>query len=301
MQLIDNTLINEFISSENLPPAYADTITRWYLPLLENLVQSVRTHTRPLLVGINGAQGTGKSTLAKLLTVVMTEQNLQVANLSLDDFYLGSSQRNELAKNVHPLLASRGVPGTHDVDLMAHLLAVMRSGKSDEGNIKLPRFDKAMDEPKPESEWDNQSLPVNVIILEGWFTGAKPEEDEKLAEPVNQLEAQEDPDGSWRRYVNCRLGDYQAVFAALDYLIMLKAPSFDCVYQWRSLQEEKLRVRVGESGKGKIMDAAEIQRFIQHFERLTRHALVTVPEQADLVFHLGEDHQITSMSGAIEP
>ena len=58
--------------------------------------------------------------------------------------------------------------------------------------------------------------------------------------PVNTLETGEDPQGTWRRYVNrqLRLG-YPELFSLVDAWIMLKAPSFECVFDWRLEQERR--------------------------------------------------------------
>ncbi|MEZ5488842.1 MAG: hypothetical protein R3F50_00790 [Gammaproteobacteria bacterium] len=291
MQPPEHGLIQKFLDEERLPPSFARLITEWYLPLARQLLERGRILDRPLIVGINGAQGTGKSTLAKFLTLMLTHQQLRVANLSLDDLYLDSHRRGDLASRIHPLLASRGVPGTHDLQLGEQVMDLLADPAS-EGQLALPRFDKAVDEPRPRAEWDTVALPVDVVLLEGWFVGLQAQPDALLDEPANSLEADEDPDGAWRRYVNQQLTNYQPLFDRLDYLVMLKAPSFACVQQWRSLQEQKLAATAGTTAN-KVMDQPALDRFIQHFERLTRHCLATLPGQADLVFYLDEDHQIT--------
>ncbi|MCB1670889.1 MAG: hypothetical protein R3F41_06440 [Gammaproteobacteria bacterium] len=297
MQPADQALIRAFLEAEKLPPEFADLITEWYLPLAGQLMERRRRLDRPLIVGINGAQGTGKSTLANFLTLMLSEQQLRIANLSLDDLYLSSGQRRNLAADVHPLLASRGVPGTHDLELARQVMLRLADPHSD-GQVLLPRFDKAEDEPRPLSEWEAVDLPVDVVVLEGWFLGLQPESAETLDKPVNSLEADEDRDGIWRRYVNTRLHAYQPLFAEIDFLVMLKAPSFDCVYRWRSLQEQKLAAATGGRGS-KVMDGPTLDRFIQHFERLTRHCLAELPDRADLVFELDENHHITHSQPAL--
>ncbi len=286
-------LISKFLADERLPDSFRATLQNWYLPLATTLVARLHQGSPPLVVGINGAQGTGKSTLARFLTKAL-EADYRVANLSIDDFYLDSRRRQILAKTVHPLLASRGVPGTHDVRLLNSLTS--RLLEPDEaGLVQIPRFDKATDEPLPQEHWDLLNLPVDIVILEGWFVGAVPQQPGALTEPVNTLEQQEDSDGIWRSFVNQQLGKYQAVFGVIDYLIQLKAPDFDCVYAWRSLQEKKLAEGAGPEGPG-IMNEVELARFIQHFERLTRHCLSELPARADLVLHLDPRHTITHSS-----
>jgi D-glycerate 3-kinase len=297
MQPPQNGLITRFLDEEQLPASFATLIADWYLPLAEDLLSLAGGRDQPLIVGINGAQGTGKSTLARFLSLMLTQQRLRVANLSLDDFYLDRERRGRLARTVHPLLATRGVPGTHDLEQAEQLMATLADPDS-RGQALLPRFDKAVDEPKPRPLWESIELPVDVVLLEGWFVGLQPQDVEFLESPVNALEMDEDPDGTWRSYVNRRLADYQYLFRRIDYLVMLKAPSFDCVYRWRSLQEQKLAAST-ESAGDKIMDRPALDRFIQHFERLTRHCLEKLPERADLVLSLNADHEITHSQPAL--
>lgn len=290
MQPSQNGLIARFLDEESLPANFATIITDWYLPLVRGLSSMTAARDRPLIVGINGAQGTGKSTLARFLDLMLTQQSLRVANLSLDDFYLDITRRQKLARTIHPLLATRGVPSTHDIDLAQQVMDTLADPES-RGELLLPRFDKALDDQKPRSLWDPVELPVDVVLLEGWFVGLRPQDDKLLLSPINALEIDEDPDATWRTYVNKRLSEYQPLFRGIDYLIMLKAPSFDCVYRWRSVQEQKLAAATS-AGESKIMNPAALNRFIQHFERLTRHSLETLPEQANLVLTLNADHGI---------
>lgn len=285
-------LLQDFIHTEQLPATYAEDAQRYLLPLAESLLAHVASNTgKPLVIGINGAQGTGKSTLAALLSHVFTAQQLSVANLSIDDFYLSHADRAALGESCHPLLASRGVPGTHDTTLLLATIAALQNASSGEA-VTLPRFDKSCDDCVDLDECPTVVGPLDVIILEGWFVGVTPQADSELANPINSLEESEDSDGRWRRYVNEQLaGDYQTVFAAMEYLILLQAPSFEQVFEWRSLQEAKLRQRSAKNAPG-LMDDAQIARFIQHFERLTRWCLATLPGRADVVLEMDAAHRI---------
>ena len=285
-------LLTDFIARENLPEHYRDDATRWFLPLAEELLQQLRSTTTPMLLGVNGAQGTGKSTLAALLTQLLANNGLTVANLSIDDFYLGKAERAQQAAVTHPLFASRGVPGTHDTALLLDTIRSLRAAGSAHC-IALPRFDKATDDCRSREQWPTVQGPIAAIVLEGWFVGVAPQTEVDLTEPINALERDEDGQGDWRQAVNTALaGDYQQVFDELDWLVMLQAPSFEQVYEWRSLQEEKLRERSPADSPG-IMSDSQLRRFIQHFERLTRHCLATLPERADRVFTLDRQHRVT--------
>lgn len=285
------SLLESTILAERLPVDFGQTIKRFYMPLADHLVRAHGKHSKagPLVVGINGGQGSGKSTLALFLKLLLEEgHGLKTVVLSLDDLYLTRAERAALAKNRHSLLATRGVPGTHDVALGMRLLDRL-AGTGVEA-VSIPHFDKAADDRAPLADWSVVSAPVDIILLEGWCVGARPQAEADLPAPVNVLEEDEDKDGVWRRYVNDQLaGSYAAFFARLDHLIILKVPNFECVAAFRSLQESKLRAKGDGVG---LMDEAAIERFIMHYERLTRHMLTEMPARADVVLELNVSHKI---------
>lgn len=284
--------IERLLSIEQLPEQYRQVIADVHVPIANALAARTRQSTENMLIaGLCGAQGSGKSTMALVLKGLLEEQGIGTAVISLDDFYLTRPERTRLAETVHPLLATRGVPGTHDVDLALRTLDAL----SEQGTIALPSFDKAQDDRKPEHDWPRIRTPVRLAILEGWCIGVAPESHPALEHPINTLEREFDPQGAWRRYVNEQLGSvYQQLFRRLDTLIFLQAPTFEVVYGWRLEQEQKLRERVG-SGSTRIMGEAEIATFIQYYERLTRHILNQMPERADIVVRLDEHRQVTSV------
>ncbi|MEI9851569.1 MAG: kinase [Sphingomonas sp.] len=232
----------------------------------------------PLLVGINGAQGSGKTTLCRFLGALLAEHGLRSAVLSLDDLYLPRMERQALARTLHPLFATRGVPGTHDVPLATAILDALLAGEA----AALPQFDKSIDDRAAETV----AVPAgtDIVLFEGWCVGAPPQPAADLVRPINRLEAEEDADGVWRGAVNAALaGDYARLFARIGTLVMLRPPGFGSVFAARRLQEEKLRAR---GGGAQMMDDAALERFIQHYERLTRHMLAVLPERADVRFDL---------------
>ena len=291
-----------FLLSESLPAAYLDEAKRWFDPVAETILSLHRSGAgATLLVGINGAQGAGKSTLvAYLCDWLVHEAGLSALSMSLDDFYLTRSERGELAAAVHPLFATRGVPGTHDVALLqATLKALMTAGE-----VAVPRFDKAVDDRQAAAAWPRVTAPLDIILLEGWCLGAAPEFSGALSRPCNPLEQQEDEHGVWREYVNRQLaGPYAALHAQCDLWLMLRAPSFAEVLRWRTEQEHRLRARTqGGPAAGKaLMDDVALARFVQHYERLTRHCLATLPAHMDVVWNLGSDRAIESWTGPRVP
>lgn len=274
-----------------------------YVPLGAWLTCKKRQKKGPLVVGINGAQGAGKSTLFNLIEVILTEGfNLKVVGFSIDDLYKTYDERVQLSETIHPLLRTRGVPGTHDVDLGIEILNSLK--QSDESTItKIPVFDKSTDDRCQASVWQEWFGPADVIVLEGWCVGADPQPPELLMEPINELERDKDPSGLWREHVNAQLsGAYQELFSMIDVLIMLKVPSMDAVFEWRSLQEKKLAERVKyiydtqqPTEHLRIMNEEQIKRFIQHYERLTRHMLDEMPDRADVTLCLNDNHKISEI------
>lgn len=269
-----------------------EDLDRVYMPLA-NLIKMGFDTSTTRIIGVNGAQGAGKTTFGTLLKVVLEKAlGLKVVQFSIDDIYLSHAEREKLAEEVHPLLATRGVPGTHDVKLGEDTLdALCKAGAKD--ITLIPRFNKAMDDPYPRSEWEQFMGRPDVIIFDGWFMGAVEQKETDLLTPVNALEREEDPYCVWRRYVNSQLKDnYKSLFNRLDLLVMLKVPSFDKVYEWRALQEEKLRIKTQGQKNLRVMSDEELNRFISHYERLTRHILSEMPSRADVLFSVSNDHRI---------
>lgn len=279
---------NGFLEKHQLPPEYTHTIEQYIRPIATALAEKHQRDGQPLIVGINGCQGSGKTTLADALVVLLEEEfDLNAVAIAIDDFYLTQNERKSLAKDVHPLLMTRGVPGTHDVHLAVDTLKKLTQNAE---YVSIPRFDKSEDERLPQSQWDSHQAPMDIVILEGWCVAALPQSDDELQTPINDLEREQDADGAWRRYVNVQLQlGYRELFAMLDAGIMLQAPSFDCVYRWRLEQEEKLKQKT--SGPA-IMSAEELQVFIQHYQRLTEHTLNTLPEDANYLWVLDDDRNV---------
>lgn len=275
-----------FLQQHQLPSDYLIAINNYFIDLARQLNRQFECAKRPLIVGINGCQGSGKSTLAALLVELLTDQHKRHAiSLSIDDFYLTRDARQQLAQAQHPLLATRGVPGTHDTTLMLDSLQELTAAS---GEVAVPRFDKTQDDRLPPSEWSRIQAPLDLIILEGWCLGAQPQTEQQLQNPVNALESSEDSDGRWRQFSNQQLsGAYQQINAQVDFWVMLAAPSFDCVNAWRLEQEEKL------PPGPQVMTRSAIARFIQHYQRITEQLLVDLPAQVDVLYALDEKRSIT--------
>ncbi|MDE2156920.1 MAG: kinase [Xanthomonadaceae bacterium] len=258
--------------------------------LLDHYAERIARSRRPYVLGLSGLQGSGKSTLAQVMKAQAEARSWATEVLSLDDFYYARGEREVLAQQVHPLLRTRGVPGTHEIELLLSVLAALPQA-SPRLPVTHPRFDKGRDTRMPPSRWPRITRPPKLVIVEGWALGIRPQLQAALATPVNALERTEDPDGSWRHWVNKQLRGYQPLWRKFDALIVLQAPGWDIVRQWRSEQEQVLLARHAPLA----MDAAAMKRFLAHFERLSRHALATLPALADSCVEYDTARNVTGL------
>jgi len=242
---------------------------------------------RPPLIAIVGAQGSGKTTLARAAA-----ERFGAAQISIDDVYLTRAEREAMAREVHPLFVTRGPPGTHDLGLLQQLIDTLSAAGPDDETL-IPDFDKRGDDRRPVADWRVFRGRPSAILIDAWCLGALPEEAAALAVPVNSLETDQDPDGGWRRAVNGFVGGPYADFVArFDAVLFLRAPSFDVVLDWRCQQEADL---LGIAPAD--LPAAERVRlagFIQYFERITRRML-DGGVKADVIVKLDRNHLPGSM------
>lgn len=291
--------VRALLAEHVLPDSYAEIVDKVHRPIAQRLAALRAQAGRPIIVGVCGSQASGKTTLAAFVKGLLQEADLKAEVLGIDDLYLSKERRQALAAEVHPLFITRGPPGTHDVALGHQVLDVL-TGQSPPDDVRMPRFDKAADTLAPLQTWPALTGAVDVVLFEGWCVGARPQDESQLADPINDLERTRDPDGVWRRYVNERLGsDYAELFARIDCLLMLKAPDFDAVFQWRALQEkklgDKLRAQGGLTGGRKLMSEDELRVFLAHYQRLTQWILAEMPARADILVTLERDHTVSSL------
>jgi D-glycerate 3-kinase len=234
------------------------------------------------VLGIAGLQGTGKSTLSAQVAALALTRGLRVAVLSIDDVYLDHPERLRLGRDVHPLLATRGPPGTHEVALACDVLDALRERRT----TRLPCFDKIADRRLPSSRWPTMD-DADLAIFEGWFLKVPAQQPSELAAPLNALERDEDVDGTWRRYCNAALGhDYPRLWQRLDRVLFLQGPGFEAVPAWRWQQEQTLQAANPDRS---AMTRTQVERFVQFFERVSRQALRTLPAIADRTIRLDAD------------
>lgn len=249
----------------------------------EHLEQLSRTQpSEVFIIGISGSQGSGKSSLAAKLQRLWSTLGVPADVISLDDYYLEPALRNKRAALWHPLFAERGVPGTHDTGLLLSQLQAFRQGQAQSWR----RYDKGRDCVAAGTE----KTQARLLILEGWCVGVKPQNEAALLQNSNLLEQQQDPDAVWRRKVNEELGtDYQPIWQELNSLIWLNAPDWAAVCRWRGWQEQALQ----QKGLGK--SPAELEHFMSYFERLTCESWRQLPQSADFILQLDQQHNFVSL------
>ena len=244
------------------------------------------------VIGLTGAQGTGKSTISNILKIILKEAyNLETVIFSIDDFYRTLNERKRMSKKISNLFLTRGVPGTHDTKML--LKCVQNLKVYNFKKMKIPKFDKSIDDRLEKNKWLSVKKKPQIVIFEGWCVGVTAQKKKDLISPINKLEKQKDIKKVWRQRVNLELKkDYKRIFNLIDKLIFLKIPSFQYVFKWRLLQEKKLRI----TGKGnKTMTDKQIKNFVMYYERLTKHMLKTLSKKADTVISIDKKHKLRSI------
>ena len=280
------TSTEKFKSKEKMIKSFLIPICFWIAKKVKN--------KKPYFVGLAGGQGTGKTTISSIIKIILIKYfKLKVFKISVDDFYKTRKDRVSLSKKVHPMLLTRGVPGTHDINEMLNFFRKIKSKKFE--SLKAPCFNKAVDDRYSKKYWYNIKERPDVIIFEGWCVGAKPVSDKSLKRSINSMEKLKDTKLVWRKYVNQQLKlKYKNLYSQLNCLIYLKAKNFNLLQKWRLKQEYKLRLKNKKRSKNKIMNKEDIFNFMQTYQRITENMFRTVPKFASIVMHLNSNHQIKS-------
>jgi D-glycerate 3-kinase len=266
-------------------------LKNFYIPLSFWIENKYKKKGKTLFLGFSGGQGSGKTTISAILKIILTKFfKRKIYISSIDDFYKTSNERNRMSNKIHPLFKTRGVPGTHDINLIKNFFNFIK--KKNFKKIKLPKFDKSIDDRlKRKESWHHLKKKPEIIILEGWCVGAKPQSNSLIKKPKNSLEKYEDKNLIWRKYVNERLKkDYKKLFNMIDHFIFMKIPNFKMVFKWRLLQERKLKKKSLLSKK--IMTYNEIKRFIMFYERITLQMLKDLTKSASIVMLLKKNHEV---------
>ena len=284
-----NFLNNEAIYNKS-KSSKIKNLKKIYIPISFWINNKCKKKGRTLILGLSGSQGSGKTTVTGILQIILKKFfKKDIYIISIDDFYKTLRDRNRMSQQKHSLFKTRGVPGTHDINLIKNFFISAKRKKFKK--IKLPKFNKSIDDRSKKNYWHNINKRPEIIILEGWCVGAKPQIISSLRKPVNILERHEDKDLIWRKYANEKLKkEYKEVFAMIDYFIFMKVPNFKIVFKWRLLQESKLRKKLHY--KKKIMTYSAIKRFIMFYQRITLQMMKDLSKSASIVLLLKKNHEI---------
>ena len=269
------------------------SLKRIYIPISFWIENKYKEKGKTLFLGFSGGQGSGKTTVVKILKIILKKffkRKIHVS--SIDDFYKTLKDRNKMSYTAHPLFKTRGVPGTHDINLIKNFFYFIK--RKNFKKTKLPKFDKSIDDRLKKKYWFNVKERPEIVILEGWCVGAQPQQNYLIKKPINILEKYEDQDLIWRKHVNEKLKrEYKKLFAMIDCYIFMKIPNFNMVFKWRLLQENKLRKVLGY--KKKIMSYNEIKRFIMFYQRITLQMVRDLSKSASIVMLLNKNHEIKKL------
>ena len=249
---------------------------------------------KPYFIGLAGGQGTGKTTISSLIKIILEKYfKLKVFKISIDDFYKTREERIKLSKKIHPMLMTRGVPGTHDIKMMLDFFK--KTKVKGFKKMKLPNFNKAVDDRFPKKNWYNINQKPDIIIFEGWCVGARPEINKTLKKPINSLEKTNDQSLIWRKHVNQQLKTkYKKLYSQLNCMIYLKAKNFSLLQKWRLKQEKKLWLKNKNKSSNKIMSKGDVINFMQTYQRITQNMFKNMPKYASIILNLNDNHQIKS-------
>ena len=260
-------------------------------------IASKAKNKKPFIVGLGGGQGTGKTTISSIISIVLKKYfKLNVFKVSIDDFYKTRKERLLLSKKVHPSLITRGVPGTHDINIMLDFFK--RAKSKNFRPLKIPKFNKVIDDRCKKKLWYTIKKKPEVIIFEGWCVGAKPEKNSTLKKPKNSLEKLKDKKLIWRSYVNKQLkSKYKKLYGQLNCLLYINAKNFSLLQKWRIKQENKLwlKNKYKKSTSHRIMSMKDVINFMQTYQRVTQNMFKHAPKYASIILNLNSNHQIKSV------
>jgi len=273
------TKVDKFKNKERMIKSFLIPLCFWISKKAEK--------KRPYFVGLAGGQGTGKTTISSLIRIILTKYfKLNVFRISIDDFYKTRNERINLSKRVHPMLLTRGVPGTHNINMMLSFFKKSKIRKFK--RFKLPTFNKAIDDRYNKNKWYDLKKRPDVIIFEGWCVGAKSEKNISLKKTINSMEKSKDQKQVWRKYVNDQLkSKYKNLYSQLNCLIYLKAKNFSLLQKWRLKQERKLWVK--SKVKSKIMSRGDVLNFMQTYQRITQNMFRYMPKYASIILNLNSN------------
>ncbi|MGB3402883.1 MAG: glycerate kinase [Microcoleaceae cyanobacterium] len=273
-----------------------ELLWKLWLPLAIQLSSDFQALNRPIIQGILGGQGTGKTTLATALTAILEHLGHRTLSLSIDDLYKTYIEREHL-RQADPRMIWRGPPGTHDVELGLQVLDQLRHPVSGE-SVAIPRFDKSLWNGAGGRIESQTVTEIDIILFEGWFVGCQPVDIEafKAAPPPIRTDA----DKAFAQDINSQLKNYTPLWQYLDRLIVLNPIDYRLSKQWRKQAEQEM-IATGKSG----MKDTEIEQFVDYFWKALHPELfilplVEKPELTDLVIEINADHSVGKIYKPLE-
>ena len=275
---------DKFRNKEKMIKSFLIPVSQW--------ISKKSNKKKTLVIGLAGGQGSGKTTISSILSIILKEYfKLNVFIVSIDDFYKTRKDRKMLSKKKHPLLMTRGVPGTHDVNLMLSFFKKIKLKKFK--SLEAPKFNKAIDDRYKKSLWYKIKTKPDVVIFEGWCVGARAQSSSQLKKPINSLEKVYDQGTKWRAHVNNQLKTkYKTLFNQLDGLLYLKAKNFNLLREWRLKQERKLWIQTKNKKNLKIMSSGDVINFMQTYQRITQQMFKDALKISSIILNLNSSHQI---------
>ena len=269
------------------------SLKKTFIPLSFWIENKYKKKGETLFLGLSGGQGSGKTTVTGILKIILKKYfKRKIQTISIDDFYKTLKERNEMSIAIHPLFNTRGVPGTHDTKLIEKFFNFVKRKKFKK--FKIPKFSKTLDDRLNEKYWPKVNKRPEIVILEGWCVGAKPQPESLIKKPINVLEKYFDKNMIWRKYSNEKLKkEYKKIFSKIDHFIFMKVPNFNMVFKWRFLQEIKLRKKSHINKK--TMTYNEIKRFIMFYERITLQMMKDLSKSAPMVILMKKNHEIKKL------
>ena len=277
----------KFKNKEKMIKSFLIPVSFWIASKVKN--------KKPFIIGLGGGQGAGKTTITSIISIILKKYfKLNVFKISIDDFYKTRKERILLSKKVHPSLKTRGVPGTHDMNIMLNFFKRVKSKNFKA--LKIPKFNKAIDDRFKKKLWYSIKKRPDIIIFEGWCVGARAEKNNTLKRTLNSLEKYEDKKLIWRTFVNQQLKfKYKKLYDQLNCLLYLRVKNFKLLQKWRIKQEKKLWLKNKRSSNHKLMSNKDVIAFMQTYQRVTQNMFKNATKNASIILNLDSNHQIKSV------
>lgn len=279
--------INQLSLSKN--PHFRENLWRLWLSLSLKLIAEQKKLKRPLILGVLGGQGTGKTTLGQVLKFILAKHDYSLISISLDDLYKTYLERQEL-QIADPRLIWRGPPGTHDIELGINILDSLRDLSNNPQPIAIPRFDKSLWNGAGDRVSPEMVSKADIVLFEGWFVGVKPIDPRRFSDAPYPIITERDR--QFALDMNEKLREYLPLWQRLDQLIILEPVDYQLSKIWRQQAEQEMRAK-GKSG----MTDAEINQFVEYFWKALHPELFIKPliekgENVNLVIEINADHSL---------